>query len=400
MMFFSKFFRKHDHSQPVVNESSNLIQESGFRELVEAYRIMRLFDKFEKDYPENRLRKAVSVADYLYKEPWRYEFFEAVRILHLIHKMNQQSSANKNSKLLPSVKYKTNLTLNFPASEIQDLRIEKKDSDENLQKETTILTVNFMGLIGPSGILPRHYTDFLLSHRARYKDNTAHQFFDIFNHRAISLFVEAWEKYRFYIDYERNQSKDTMRYILDLVGMGTTGLQERLIREKQGVADEMLVYYSGLNAQLPHSAVGLAAILQDYFSVNVEVLQFQGCWLQLEPDQYTCIGTNKLFNKLGDSAVIGKCVWNLQTKFRIRIGPVDWKTFVAFLPIGDAFAVLKDFVNWYKPVEKSFDVQLVLRKEEVPVCCLGDEKSARLGWSTWLNRQHYLNDVDDTVLTC
>jgi len=406
------------------NIDKSLYNEPGFPELIEATRILRVFREFEKHYPEKYFRQVDSVAENLYKEPWRFEFFEAVRLLYLIQKFDPHPLNPETASL---IRYKTNLTLNFPASEIQALKKVEKDGDEIASKELTELTVNFMGLTGPLGVLPRHYTDYLLVHKARYKDTTAHQFFDLFSHRAISLFVKAWEKYRFYIGYERNQTRNTMRYLLDLIGMGTTGLQERLAYGnefrrifnvpkpysvtsiakwvvdyfmQQSIADEMMVFYSGLIGQKPHSAVALEAILKDYFKVKVEVLQFQGCWLRLDSDQYSRLGKRGIFNKLGETVVIGKCVLNLNTKFRVRIGPLNWNTFVAFLPMSGTLTGLKRFITWYKQLEHSFDVQLVLQKDEVKACCLGDGESARLGWSTWLGSQRFLKDADDTVLTC
>lgn len=345
------------------------------------------------------LRRIVtSVVEKLHAEPWRFEFFEAVRILRLTHKLDQEGAANITTQLSRFITYRTHLSINFPASEIQDLKDGRQDSAEIPDKPST-LTVNFMGLTGPSGVLPRHYTEFLLARRMRYKDETAHRFFDLFNHRAISLFVEAWEKYRFYIGYERGQSQNTMRYLLDLVGMGTTGLQGRLQQAGQGIKDEMLAYYSGLNAQRPHSAVALAAILQDYYKVNVDILQFQGRWLRLEPEQYTRIGKKGTYQKLGETAVLGEFIWDHQAKFRVRIGPLDKSRFDAFLPVGSAFLPLNNYVEWYKALGQNFDVQLVLRKEEVPGCRLGDEGAARLGWSTWLKHQPFVHDADDTILT-
>lgn len=357
-------------------------------------------------------RNYTSVADSLRNEPWRFEFFEAVRLLHLMHKVDDLHANTTDSIPDRIVTFKTHLSLNFPASEIQDLKDIKQDAVEIPAKSAT-MTVNFMGLTGPSGVLPRHYTEFLLDRGIRYKDDAAHHFFDLFNHRAISLFVDAWEKYRFYIGYEQGQSQNILRYLLDLVGMGTAGLQNRLEQKysiqyrlvkhikppARSIRDEMLAYYSGLIAQRPHSAVALAAILQDYFKVEVDILQFQGCWLHLESDQYTRIGKQGTYHKLGESAVIGRFVWDYQAKFRVRIGPLDKKTFDDFLPTGNAFMALKKFVDWYKPLGQHFDVQLVLRKKEIPRCRLGDNGSARLGWSTWLAHQSFLHDVDDTVLT-
>lgn len=356
-------------------------------------------------------RNYTSVADSLRNEPWRFEFFEAVRLLHLMHKVDDLHANTADSIPDRIVTFKTHLSLNFPASEIQDLKDIKRDAVEIPAKSST-MTVNFMGLTGPSGVLPRHYTESLLDRRIRYKDAAAHQFFDLFNHRAISLFVAAWEKYRFYIGYEQGQSQNTLRYLLDLVGMGTAGLQNRLEQKysiqyrlvknikppARGIRDEMLAYYSGLIAQRPHSAVALAAILQDYFKVEVDILQFQGCWLRLEPDQYSRIGKQGAYHKLGESAAIGRFVWDHQAKFRVRIGPLDKETFDDFLPIGNAFMALKKFVDWYKPLGQHFDVQLVLRKKEIPRCRLGDTGSARLGWSTWLSSQSFTHDVEDTIL--
>lgn len=344
-------------------------------------------------------RDLVSIEDSLYNEPWRFEFFQAVRLLHLIHR-NSNTSETIDPMPESIVTYKSHLSLNFPASEIQDLQSSVQQDIIGTRKPPTMI-VNFMGLTGPSGVLPRHYTEFLLNRKVRYKDETAQAFFDLFNHRAIALFVEAWEKYRFYIDYERGQSQRSLRYLLDLIGMGTTGLQGQLKQKEQGIQDEMLAYYCGLNAQRPHSAVALSAILQDYFKIKVEILQFQGQWLQLEPEQCTRIGRKKgTYQKLGESAVIGRFVWDCQSKFRVRIGPMKKSIFDDYLPTGNAFVALKKFVDWYKPLGQNFDVQLVLRKEEIPKCCLGDKGSARLGWSTWLTHQSPLHDADDVVLTC
>ena len=50
--------------------------------------------------------------------------------------------------------------------------------------------------------------------------------------------------------------------------------------------DEAFIFYSGLLALQPRSAVALEAVLADYFDVPVEVEQFVGAWRSLgDPDQ-------------------------------------------------------------------------------------------------------------------
>ncbi len=64
------------------------------------------------------------------------------------------------------------------------------------------MAVACLGLFGPSGSLPDHYTSLVIQ-RLRQHDFALRDFLDLFNHRTISLFYRAWEKYRFTIAYER-----------------------------------------------------------------------------------------------------------------------------------------------------------------------------------------------------
>ena len=93
---------------------------------------------------------------------------------------------------------------------------------------------------------------------------------------------------------------------------------------------------------------------------------------------------------LGVSAVAGERVWDVEGKFRVRLGPLSLATFLAFLPDPDpvperkAFFVLSHLIRLYVGPELDFDIQLVLRAAEVPPCRLGtDQPTARLGWNTW-----------------
>ena len=77
-----------------------------------------------------------------------------------------------------------------------------------------------MGLTGPLGVLPHAYTELLLD-RIRQKDTALRDFLDLFHHRIISLFYQAWEKYRFTIAYERGERDRFSHHLLDLIGLGT-----------------------------------------------------------------------------------------------------------------------------------------------------------------------------------
>ena len=186
----------------------------------------------------------------LFEEGYRFEFFQAVRVLERLYSARLPIGRNS----IPSnevVRFRTLLSLSFPPSPVHD--VARADNGVSPPE----MVVAFMGLFGLMGVLPRHYTELLLE-RVRYKDSALRDFLDLFNHRMISLFYRAWEKYRFPVAYERSRSSARDGYdpfslsLFDVIGMGTNGLRGKL---KSG--DEALLYYSGLVAQQPRSASAL-----------------------------------------------------------------------------------------------------------------------------------------------
>src|SRR5690606_34072820 len=150
--------------------------------------------------------------------------------------------------------FRTRMGLDFPASQIQEVI---NSVEEATGQEKSEMFVNFMGMGGPLGVLPNHYTEIMIE-RARYRDTSMWAFLDIYTHRAVSLFYRAWEKYRFPVQYERGNDVFT-EYLFDFAGLGTKGLRGRMALE-----DESLLPYTGLIAQKPHSAIALEQVVADY----------------------------------------------------------------------------------------------------------------------------------------
>src|SRR5207253_841755 len=128
-----------------------------------------------------------------------------------------------------AVRFRSLVALDFPPSAIHDLEPARADG------LPALLTVTFMGLAGVSGVLPRHYTELLLrvEKESRSPERLAlRDWLDLFNHRLVSHFYRAWEKYRFYIPYEREgagQEPDLFtRCLYSLVGVGEPALRGRL----------------------------------------------------------------------------------------------------------------------------------------------------------------------------
>ncbi len=320
-------------------------------------------------------------------EPYRFEFFQAVRLLEKVYP--EKKSVGRSS--MPAdevVRFRSRIALDFPASEIHEFReIEDKATNEGRLE----MLVNFMGMAGVSGVLPQPYTDLVLD-RIRHRDTALWSFLDIFTHRFVSMFYRAWRKYRFPIGYESGNDEFT-GYLFDLVGLGTDGLRGRM-----RLPDESLLPYAGLIAQKPHSCNATENILSDYFGVPARIKQFFGQWLDLDVSDYTRLGETN--SKLGESAIAGTRIWEQQSKFRVQLGPIDFQKFQAFLPNGSASGPLHSIIRFVVGLEFDYDVQLIIEKQNVPSTILTTRAMRKplLGWTTFLKTGPFTADDEQVIL--
>jgi type VI secretion system protein ImpH len=324
------------------------------------------------------------IAEMLDREPYRFEFFQAVRLLMRMmpHRQVVGRFTNPADEV---VRFSANPSVIFPASQIQEL--------ERPANGPARMQVNFMGLTGPSGVLPLMYSKLVLD-RIRERDQTLRSFFDLFNHRMVSLFYEAWEKYRFPIPYERGELDPFSHHVLALLGLGTPGLQDR-----QEIPDESLLFYSGLLSLHARSATALRQVLSDYFDAPVEIEQFVGAWYPVEVDSQCSLGDGMDYaERLGYGAVVGDEVWDQQSRVRIQVGPLTLERYIEFLPGGEAHRDLRALCDFYAAEEYDVEIQLILKRREVPVCELTPVEGQRLGWTSWIKTAEFQRDPGDTIL--
>lgn len=352
-------------------------------------------------------RATATVAEALQHEPWRFEFFQAVRLLEAT--AHHATGVRGAPRLAPVgqaaasaqelVRFRAVLSRGFPSSEITEVALGDEESP------AARMQVTFIGLTGPLGVLPEHYLD-LLYRQVRKRDRALRDFFDLFNHRTVSLYYRAWEKYRPVVAYERAQRSDDTgdpltRILASLVGMGTAGQAGRL-----ACGDRAVLAYAGHFAHAPRSAWVLQTLLSDFFDVSARIEPFVGRWLPLAEDQCSRLPGPDVpggqFNRLGADTVLGTRAWDEQGKFRVRLGPMAYRRFARFLPDSSepdaVFVALCGLVRMYAGIEHEFDVRLVLAAGEVPPLTLGegaDGFAPRLGWNTWLGEGGARGDRDE-----
>ena len=330
----------------------------------------------------------------LLDEPQAFEFFQAVSLLEQLYPERSPVGefADPGDEV---VRFSTPSGVGFPASEIRSL--EPPTGDDPAQ-----MTVNFLGLTGPQGVLPLDYSLYAVS-RERVRDHAFKSFLGLFEHRFISLFYRAWVKTHPVASagpaVAADASAPDARHewlttqLLSLVGMGTPGLQGRL-----PLSDESLVFYSGLLSLPTRPASALEQLIADYFDVACVVEQFVGAWYPLTRASQTALGDD--LGTLGGGAVAGDEVWDQQGRVRVRIGPLTRSRYNQFLPGGASHEALRALTRFFGNDQFDFEVQLVLARDEAPAFQLGgDDTPLPLGWCTWLRTAPLDHDPDDALFT-
>lgn len=331
-------------------------------------------------------KKISEVEEKLRREPHSFDFFQAVRLLERFRSERTPVGQFVHPER-EVARFGAHPSLAFPASQIQ--------AAEWPEDAPVKMTVNFMGLTGPEGVLPNPYTTLIIE-RIRNSDASLRDFLDLFNHRIISLFYRAWRKYRFDVASEQGERDLFSRNLLSLLGLGTEGM-----RDRQVISDDALVYYAGLLAQRPRSAQALKQILSDYFDVPVAIEQFAGGWYRLDPETQCRLSEENLGSgELGFGAVVGDEMWNQQSRVQIVLGPLSLERYADFLPGGQSFEPLRAWVKFFSNDEWDFEVRLILERDDVPACTLGAEGASgpQLGWVSWVKSRAFDRDPADTVL--
>src|SRR5690606_16241907 len=183
----------------------------------------------------------LALEDELRENPTAFGFFQAVRLLERL-RPEREGVGRFVDPAAEVVRFSVHRSIAFPASEIQTLEMSGDGP--------AVMRVNFLGLIGPTGVLPHHYTQ-LAGERGRVRESAYGDFLDLFHHRILSLFYRAWRKNR--VAVAVGSDHDRLReHVLDLVGMGLPALREGLPFEENA-----LVFYAGLLSTQHRGAVAL-----------------------------------------------------------------------------------------------------------------------------------------------
>lgn len=332
-------------------------------------------DAREKVPPGDPMQPAI---ERLHHDPGRFGFFQAVKLLYSVNGFDGRGTGARPGPL----RFTTPASLSFPPSELRSV----VKGEINTQ-----VCVNFLGLTGPSGVLPRTYTELLIARKQVQRDQSAQEFLDLFNHRLVALFWLAWAKHRPEIGRQFGFHNSVLRYLEHIVGLGTPALQARLHPVRRGGAaparplpGAAMTYFSGLIAQRPHGERAIAQVVSAVVGAPAVASGCFGTWQDIAGDARTRLGADS--SRLGHGCVLGRRYWDRQTTLRLTIGPIDRSKFNDLLPRGGRLPDIIELTRFMTGLALDLRIRLSLRADQVPPLRLGARTTDRpqLGWNTWL----------------
>jgi type VI secretion system protein ImpH len=315
-----------------------------------------------------------SVIESLEKNPERFEFFQAIRILQL--SLRKTSHIDPESALGEEIRFCSSLSLAFPAGEIESIRIKHPIIDDELDplkkpsSKRYRLCPTMIGLTGPLGALPVVYTQGLSAQVTIKQDSAAASFLDLFNNRLISLFFKAATRFSLPLQYEIKGRHAYLDHLHALAGYTPTDTSEHTI-------DEAFAQFGGLIQGQQVSGESLRQVLSSYLDEQVTVDQFIPEWFKIPKDQQTCLGGS--FAQLGQTTFCGARVLQIDSRIRLNIGPLSQEAYDALLPNGKSHIAIKQLLTrWCSPTT-SIEIMLILDKSVVTAMQLGNVSNRGLG---------------------
>lgn len=270
-------------------------------------------------------------------------------------------------------------------------------------EEVARIDVSFMGLYGAAAPGPLYFSELINDPMV---EEVAHlrNFLDLFNHRLLSFYYRAWQKYRYPYRYEHG-AKDTFSANV----LAFTGLRDKEAQEQTYLHTPRLVKYIGLLSMRTRPLAGLRRLLADTFrhlltdaeitAVAADTFDDPGerqlshralgrlrirswmlRWVDIPPEEQNRIGLRN--SSLGQDLTLGEATPNRTGKFRVRLGPLTYRAYRRLLPGGEPFRLLCALTRLWVGDRLDFDFELVLRRQDVPEAQLGD--GVQLGWTGWV----------------
>ena len=307
----------------------------------------------------------VGLEQWLFDEPYAFDFFQAVHLLELWSTAGGRAQSGYGRRTCP-----------IPRLVRPELSAQRNPPAQGRDRRTPAeMTVAFSSLGGIDGPLPTSFTEEILRRLSQH-DSAAAAFLDIFHHRLISLL------YRFASCARRRSPRQCPSIRRGPLSVFADG-------PRAGVAcrpGDAARCAAPLRRTPGHPAplgdrTGRAAL--GPFRSAGQGRTVRGRMDPAAADQVTNIGQTGRNNALGRTTTLGTRVWIQDAGVRLHIGPLDAARLRRVPSRRRVPPSLAELVRIYAGADLTVLIRLILRPEAVRRTYLG---VSRVGWTSWLAR--------------
>ena len=316
-------------------------------------------------------QRDLALIEHLSRSPRAFGFFQAVQLIQ-----RAASDAAPVGELGPpqreAIRFTHDLDLIFHTSDIVDIKRSIRGGIP-----FTEITTTFLGLYGTTSPLATYFTEEVMRAEAA-DEKSLKAFYDLFHHRAISLFYRAWKKYRFAIGFHGDASDVFTRRALSFVGVDAAGAMPT-----RGLPAFGLLALAPLLSQRTRPARTLEIILERLFpGTPVEIESFIARRVLLTDDQCAKLGVQN--GMLGTDFTIGRTALDRSGRFRVALGPLGYDMFESLMPGGKKHSLLRQVIDQFTRGVLEIEVELRLSDDEAPRFQLGAARGSLLATTTTL----------------
>lgn len=240
----------------------------------------------------------------LSKQFGSFNDFELMQVLRLLEDVaTRQSKSGRGANDFNSLLLKQQVRLDSVKGEIHSMSIDEGSGKVEIR-------INGLGLLGSTGPLPLHITEYIHQRAIHENDTVLQDFLNIFFHRYIALLYQVWARRK---PYTITGSKSFTPFLKSLMGL----------KDVQHASNYL--HHLGVFVKRTKSREGLEFVLSAYFSCQVVIKENVEDVCNLPADQCWSLGSEKgLGNKdcfLNRNIILGRKLHIIGSKIVIEIEP-------------------------------------------------------------------------------
>ncbi len=318
----------------------------------------------------------------LERKAWQFDFHQAMRRLDCAFR-DQPRAGEAHSPKAEPIRLGQDPSHAFAPAPVQRFRAPEAGKPGQLR-------VAFLGLFGPHGPLPQHFTEHARERANGLGDPAFAAFADLFHHRMLLLFHRAWSVNHPVVCQDRPSTNRFSGYLKALSGLDADPASDPAIPQHARLQFAARFMHPARNAE------GLEALVAEYFGVRPNVHEYAAEWLEIPAAQRWKLGSLPGASILGQSTLPGRRFFQRGQKFRLELGPLSAAEYQRYLPGSAGLVKLMELVRSYVGAELSWDLRLVLDPAQRAQLRLGSV--GRLGRDAWLSLRSLTQKSDHHII--